>query len=136
MRISDWSSDVCSSDLDSAYRIFGVLNSRGLDLSATDILKAEIIGAIEGSRRDAYTTKWADLEEDLGRDGFGDLFSHIRMVYRQAKPKGTLLKEFREPVGPPQPLAFIAELSLPQAHAIRRVSVADYASQTTAHAVN
>src|SRR3546814_4984944 len=93
MRISDWSSDVCSSDLDSAYRIFGVLNSRGLDLSATDILKAEIIGAIEGSRRDAYTTKWEDLEEDLGRDGFGDLFSHIRMVYRKAKPKGTLRSE-------------------------------------------
>jgi uncharacterized protein with ParB-like and HNH nuclease domain len=30
---------VATPDLDSAYRIFSVLNSRGLDLSATDILK-------------------------------------------------------------------------------------------------
>lgn len=127
---------VATPDLDSAYRIFGVLNSRGLDLSATDILKAEIIGAIEGSRRDAYTTKWEDLEEDLGRDGFGDLFSHIRMVYRKAKPKGTLLKEFREHVGPPQPVAFIDEVLLPMAQAFREVTDADYASQKHAEAVN
>src|SRR3546814_1112993 len=106
MRISDWSSDVCSSDL----------------------LKAEIIGAIEGSRRDAYTTKWEDLEEDLGRDGFGDLFSHIRMVYRKAKPKGTLLKEFREHVRPPQPVAFVDDVLLPMAQAFREVTDADYAS--------
>src|SRR3546814_16364055 len=114
MRISDWSSDVCSSDL----------------------LKAEIIGAIEGSRRDAYTTKWEDLEEDLGRDGFGDLFSHIRMVYRKAKPKGTLLKEFREHVGPPQPVAFIDEVLLTMATAFREVTDADYAPQTHTKAVN
>ena len=33
---------VSSPDLDSAYRIFSILNNRGLDLSHTDILKAEI----------------------------------------------------------------------------------------------
>ncbi|MDN4587168.1 hypothetical protein DBA29_01470 [Xenophilus aerolatus] len=91
---------VATPDLDSAYRIFGVLNSRGLDLSATDILKAEVIGGIEPALRDAYTKKWEDEEEDLGRDEFGDLFSHIRMVYRKAKPQGTLLKEFKEHVAP------------------------------------
>lgn len=41
--------------------------SRGLDLSATDILKAEIIGNIAPELRDAYTKKWEDAEEDLGR---------------------------------------------------------------------
>src|SRR3546814_3889788 len=127
---------VATPDRDSGYRIFGVLDSRGQDLSATYSLKAEIIGAIEGSRRDAYTTKWEDLEEDLGRDGFGDLFSHIRMVYRKAKPKGTLLKEFREHVGPPQPVAFIDEVLLPMAQAFREVTDADYASQKHAEAVN
>ncbi len=77
---------VATPDLDSAYRIFSVLNSRGLDLSATDILKAEIIGAVPERQREAYTKKWEDIEEDLGREPFGDLFSHIRMVYRKAKP--------------------------------------------------
>lgn len=84
---------VATPDLDSAYRIFGVLNSRGLDLSATDILKAEVIGGIAENLRDQYTQQWEDQEEDLGRDEFGDLFSHIRMVYRKAKPQGTLLKD-------------------------------------------
>lgn len=127
---------VATPDLDSAYRIFGVMNSRGLDLSATDILKAEIIGAIEESSRDDYTEKWEQLEEDLGRDGFGDLFSHIRMVYRKAKPKGTLLREFRDHVGPPNPRTFVDEVLEPMAQAFREITDADYASQKHAESVN
>jgi|GEM_PF-57966 len=127
---------VATPDLDSAYRIFGVLNSRGLDLSATDILKAEIIGAIEPARRDAYNVKWEDLEEDLGRDAFGDLFSHIRMVYRKAKPKGTLLKEFRDHVGPADPVAFIDDVLGPMAEAFREIVDADYSSQKHAEQIN
>jgi hypothetical protein len=128
---------VATPDLDSAYRIFGVLNSRGLDLSATDILKAEIIGGIEPSLREAYTKKWEDEEEDLGRDEFGDLFSHIRMVYRKAKPQGTLLKEFKEHVAPArQPRSFVDEILLPMAQAFCELRDADYASQRHAEQVN
>jgi hypothetical protein len=128
---------VATPDLDSAYRIFGVLNSRGLDLSATDILKAEIVGGIEPALRDAYTKKWEDKEEDLGRDEFGELFSHIRMVYRKAKPHGTLLKEFKEHVAPAyQPRAFIDDVLLPMAQAFSELRDADYASQYHAEQVN
>ncbi|MFO1496606.1 MAG: DUF262 domain-containing protein [Lysobacterales bacterium] len=105
---------VSTPDLDSAYRIFGVLNSRGLDLSATDILKAEIIGGVESKLRDAYTKKWEDHEEDLGREAFGDLFSHIRMIYRKAKPQGTLLKEIKQHVTPiSSPSDFVDQLLTP-----------------------
>lgn len=128
---------VATPDLDSAYRIFGVLNSRGLDLSATDILKAEIIGGIEPTLRDAYTKKWEDEEEDLGRDEFGDLFSHIRMVYRKAKPQGTLLKEFKEHVVlAAQPRNFVDEVLLPMAQAFAELRDADYASTHHAEQVN
>lgn len=128
---------VATPDLDSAYRIFGVLNSRGLDLSATDILKAEIVGAIAPAQRDAYTKKWEDAEEDLGRDEFGDLFSHIRMVYRKAKPQGTLLKEFKEHVVPAkQPLSFVDEVLLPMAQAFSELRDADFASTHHAEQVN
>jgi hypothetical protein len=127
---------VATPDLDSAYRIFGVLNSRGLDLSATDILKAEIIGGIEAAKRDVYTMKWENLEEDLGRDAFGDLFSYIRMVYRKAKPKGTLLKEFRDHVGPSDPIAFIDTVLEPMAQAFREITDADYSSQKHAEGIN
>ena len=128
---------VATPDLDSAYRIFGVLNSRGLDLSATDILKAEVIGGIASDLRDAYTKKWEDEEEDLGRDEFGELFSHIRMVYRKAKPQGTLLKEFKEHVAPAaKPHAFVDEVLLPMAQAFCEITDADYASQKHAEQVN
>ncbi len=128
---------VATPDLDSAYRIFGVLNSRGLDLSATDILKADIIGGIDPALRDAYTKKWEDEEEDLGRDEFGDLFSHIRMVYRKAKPQGTLLKEFKEHVGPAkQPRSFVDDVLLPMAQAFSELRDADYASTHHAEQVN
>lgn len=128
---------VATPDLDSAYRIFGVLNSRGLDLSATDILKAEIIGGIAPALRDAYTKKWEDEEEDLGRDEFGDLFSHIRMVYRKAKQQGTLLKEFKEHVVPAKhPQSFVDEVLLPMARAFNELRDADYASTHHAEQVN
>jgi hypothetical protein len=86
---------VSTSDFSSAYRIFSVLNDRGLDLSITDILKAEIIGKIDVQFQRDYTKKWEDLEDDLTRQGFQELFSHIRMIYRKTKPKN-MLEEFRK----------------------------------------
>lgn len=128
---------VATPDLDSAYRIFGVLNSRGLDLSATDILKAEILGALKEEERDVYTKKWEDVEEDLGRDSFGDLFSHIRMVYRKAKPKSTLLKEFREHVGAAsEPAQFLDGVLLPMAGAFGEITSASYSSQSNPEVIN
>ncbi|NYT85016.1 DUF4357 domain-containing protein [Pollutimonas harenae] len=128
---------VATPDLDSAYRIFGVLNSRGLDLNATDILKAEIIGGIAAKQRDAYTKKWEDAEDDLGREDFGDLFSHIRMVYRKAKPQGTLLKEFKAHVNPvSQPADFIDNILIPMAKAFGELQAGAYASQKYAEQVN
>lgn len=128
---------VATPDLDSAYRIFGVLNSRGLDLSATDILKAEIIGGVEPKLRELYTERWEDEEEDLGRDEFNELFGHIRMVYRKAKPQSTLLKEFKEHVDPTkQPMLFVDEVLLPMAQALKELRDADYASQYHAEQVN
>jgi uncharacterized protein with ParB-like and HNH nuclease domain len=86
---------VSTPDIDSAYRIFSVLNSRGLDLSLPDLLKSDIIGAISSSEQEKYTKIWEGEEEDLGRETFKELFSHIRMICRKAKLQETALKEFR-----------------------------------------
>ena len=87
---------VAASDQESAFRIFSVLNSRGLDLSPADVLKAEIIGALPAGKQDAYTQKWEDIEEELGRARFSELFGHIRTIHRKQKMQSTLLAEFRE----------------------------------------
>jgi len=71
---------VSTPNSDSAYRIFSVMNDRGLDLSPIDILKADIIGQISEQQQESYTAKWEDIEEELRRDKFRELFSHIRMI--------------------------------------------------------
>lgn len=76
---------VAASDQDSAFRIFAVMNSRGLDLSPADVLKAEIIGALSSDKQEAYTQKWEDIEDELGRSRFAELFGHIRMIHRKQK---------------------------------------------------
>ncbi len=86
---------VTTPDIDSAYRIFSVLNSRGLDLSVADILKSKVLGKIiTGDKRAEYTKKWEDMEEELSRDAFSDLISYLRMIFKKSKPKETLLKDF------------------------------------------
>ena len=81
----------------SAYRIFSVMNDRGLDLSVTDILKAEIIGDLSSeSEQRTYANKWEDVEQELGRERFSSLFAHMRSVYAKAKQRRALQEEFRE----------------------------------------
>ncbi|WP_417391991.1 DUF262 domain-containing protein [Gimesia sp.] len=87
---------VSTPDLNSAYRIFSILNDRGMDLSHTDILKSEIVGRLPSNQQEAYSEKWEDTEEELGREAFSELFGHIRMIFRKQKSRETLLREFRE----------------------------------------
>ena len=90
---------VATNSQSSAYRIFAVMNDRGLDLSPTDILKAEITGAIsDETSRSTYAYKWETVEEELGRDRFAVLFSHIRMIYSKDKLRRNLQDAFRDQV--------------------------------------
>lgn len=70
-----------------AVRIFSVMNNRGLSLLATDIIKADIVGAINKEIQPDYNDKWEEMEVELSRDGFNDLFGHIRMIYGKKKLK-------------------------------------------------
>lgn len=122
-------------DLASAYRIFSVLNERGLDLSHADILKAEIIGEIDEADQEAYTQRWEDAEESLGRDGFSDLFTHVRMIYAKRKMRENLLREFRAVVlnNEPDSKHVIDEVIVPYADAYQ--SVLNEAFETAGDAV-
>jgi hypothetical protein len=82
----------------SAFRVFSVLNSRGLDLLPTDIIKSDIIGSIQDNLQTHFTETWEELEVETGRDGFAEVFGHIRMIYAKEKARRSLLEEFRERV--------------------------------------
>ena len=89
---------VSVSDQSSAFRIFSLMNSTGLDLLPTDIIKADVIGKIPEEEKEEYAEKWEDLENDTSRSGFYDMFAHIRMIEVKKKAEKSLLEEFREKV--------------------------------------
>lgn len=128
---------VSTSDQNSAYRIFSVLNDRGLDLSPTDILKADIIGVLGDTKQTPYTKKWEDIEEELGRDNFRDLFAHIRMIYVKNKLYGTLQQEIQASVlKSVEKSKFIDQVLIPYSEAYEVVTRESYESVARAEAVN
>jgi Protein of unknown function DUF262/Protein of unknown function (DUF1524) len=117
---------VSTASLESAFRIFSVLNDRGLDLTVADILKSEIIGRIPTVTQDAYVKKWEDAEEELGTQRFADLFSHIRMIHDRKKLRTTVLEGFRASVPTTNPGTFIDDELLPMADAMQVILQADF----------
>ena len=73
-----------------ARRIFTVLNARGLDLTATDILKANLLDRVSEPHDIDLAKRWEAVEDALGRDNFVELFTHIRMIYERDKPRVAL----------------------------------------------
>lgn len=128
---------VSASDQASAYRIFSVMNDRGMDLEPTDILKADIIGALPQEQEQHYTELWEGLEEDLGRDRFADLFGHIRMIHRKAKARQALMQEIRDSLRPQErPQQFIERTLAPMARAFQTIENADFGQRQQAAEVN
>jgi len=129
---------VSTPSLQSAYRIFSVMNDRGLDLLPSDILKADLVGAIDVNKRETYSDRWEDVEETLGREGLSDLLAHVRMIYRRAKQHKTLLEEIREHVLSieTEPKRFIDEVLVPYAEAYGVIRSAAYESAADAARVN
>ena len=72
---------------ESAFRIFTVMNSRGLDLLPTDIIKSTVIGSLPKEKQQEYTEKWEGLEELTGRDGFNEVFTHTRTIFVKERQK-------------------------------------------------
>ncbi len=122
---------VSSPDLDSVYRVFSVLNSRGLNLSYPDILKAEILSAIPLEQQDDYATKWEEAETLLGSERFEDLFFHLRAIFSKERQRNGMIEEFHYYVYPRQPQAltpqkFIDDILIRYAQALNFIIKANY----------
>ncbi len=128
---------VTATDRDSAYRTFSVMNDRGLDLSPTDILKAETIGRIQESDQASYGEDWENTEERLGRGNFRDLFTHIRMIHLKTKMRQTLQADFLDHILTTSTgQGFIKETLIPYARVYETVRFASYESTHYAEEVN
>jgi len=85
---------VSTPNFNSAFRIFTVLNDRGLDLLPSDIYKAKVIGNVPEIEQDLYTNKWEEIEMDLGRERFNRLFDYIRMMIQKRKGSSNSKDEY------------------------------------------
>lgn len=132
---------ISTPDLEAAYRIFSVLNNRGLDLAPIDILKANILGSIRRIagevKSHAYAEKWSQIETALGRDAFGELFGHIRTIYTKQKQRATLVKEFQESVTEySSPIELIENVIEPYAQIWDFIREADFEATELAESIN
>lgn len=104
---------VSTYNFDSAFRIFTVLNDRGLNLLESDIFKARAIGDVPQEEQDEYTKKWEEVEVALGRDRFNKLFDHIRMIIQKRKGSSNLKDEFEKIFESMNGKEFINDVLLP-----------------------
>lgn len=131
---------VTTPDLNSAHRIFSVMNARGLDLTPADIFKSKVIGDISDNEAGDYANKWEQEEVDLGRDAFAELFGHIRTVFLKDRPTKVLLQEFDEGVLqkylPGKGREFVDEVLIPYSNAYERLITQNYPDDVNWSPVN
>ncbi|MCX7781896.1 MAG: DUF262 domain-containing HNH endonuclease family protein, partial [Negativicutes bacterium] len=87
---------VNTDSLQSAYRLFNVLNARGLPLSNADLIKNTLFSLLNGqvSQSDVLEERWLELEEVVGIERLDAFLSHHRTAITAAKARGTLHDEY------------------------------------------
>ncbi len=121
----------------SAFRVFSVMNSRGLNLLPTDIIKSETIGKLPTDLQRSYTDKWEELENQVGRDGFNEVFTHTRTIFTMEKAKKNLLDEFRSfVVSETTPKSLIDDYLEPYTLAYMKLKNCAYTSTKNAEEIN
>jgi uncharacterized protein with ParB-like and HNH nuclease domain len=92
---------VATEDLDDAFRLFTILNDRGVPLRNSDILKSLNLGALE---KDSYKTRyaklWEEAEGELG-DDFDRFLNYLRTILLKDKARLSLLQEFEDKIYEP-----------------------------------
>ncbi len=128
---------VSTPNQDSAFRVFSVMNSRGLDLLPTDIIKSLTIGKLDEASKNDYTEKWEELENRTGREGFNEVFTHTRTIFAKERPKKNLLDEFKEfVVSKIDPKALIDDYLVPYTNAYIQLKNCEFSSTNYADEIN
>lgn len=88
---------VATSNREDAFRLFTILNNRGIPLTNADILKSINIGVLDENVRINYSTTWEKIENSFG-ENFDRFLSFIRTIIVKEKARVNLLEEFEENV--------------------------------------
>ena len=86
---------VSTESKEDAFRMFTILNNRGIPLTSADILKSMNIGEVPNEEKNKYAEKWEEIEGYLGKD-FNRFLSLIRTILVKEKANLNLLDEFEK----------------------------------------
>lgn len=93
---------VGSEELDDAFRLFTVMNNRGVKLRSSDILKASNLALIsDNDERIKAAKNWEEAENYFGED-FDEFLSHLRSILVKKKATVSLLKEYEDNIYAPK----------------------------------
>lgn len=93
---------VATEDLEDAFRLFMILNDRGIPLRNSDILKSMNLGALElETDKIKYAKLWEEAEGELG-DDFDRFLNHIRTILVKEKARLSLLQEYEDKIYNPK----------------------------------
>ncbi len=88
--------------LEDAFRLFTILNNRGIPLRPGDILKSVNLGALDNQAdKVKYARMWGEAEGELGED-FDRFLAHIRTILVKEKARLGLLQEFEDQIYNPR----------------------------------
>ncbi len=93
---------VSTEDLEDAFRLFTILNNRGLPLRNSDILKSINLGSVESEvEKRKFARMWEEAESELGED-FDRFLAYLRTILVKDKARLSLLKEFEDKIYDPK----------------------------------
>lgn len=104
---------VTTESLTSAYRLFNVLNARGLPLSNADLIKNQLFAQLgpQTSRSGELESRWLRLEDELGLDRLDTFLGHHRTSVKAMKARGNLHEEMQPLIeSASDPFAFLDEV--------------------------
>lgn len=87
-----------TSNLASAFRLFNIINARGMPLTNADLLKSDNLSVLTKEEERKYTKIWDDIEEDLGSEKLEMLISFIRSMKLKEKARKAIFEEFNSKI--------------------------------------
>lgn len=92
---------VATQSFDDAFRLFTILNARGVPLRNSDILKSLNLGPLKPDEKTKYAKLWEDAESALG-DDFDRFLNYLRTILVKEKARLSLLQEFEDKIYDPK----------------------------------
>lgn len=89
---------VSTDNTEDAFRMFTILNNRGIPLTNADILKSQNIGELSSEKEvSKYAKVWEEIEGKHG-ENFDRFLQFVRTILVQEKARSNLLEEFSEKI--------------------------------------